>query len=221
MDLQSLLTNAVLAIVILSLPSVAWFFWMRRVLIRRQAHMIRKLEEKLRPRDKQYWVIGYLVGFAARYKTGDPRTPVVWVTYTTPPYHVFFYLPVIILGRKKERLEIAVEPSTPRLLPGTAYVYKPLIGTIALRTRKVKARLGGKAKQGSLSLNGSSYKTLYDNPGALRIAEKIAREWKGGGEIQMTFVDAHDKALGLSLGLDPKQSVPTLVGEFLDMARRL
>ena len=217
---SGLLGTAVLVVLIASLPSVAWFFWMRRVMLRRQAALVRELEERLRPRDKQYWLVGYLVGFAARYRTRDPRAPVVWVTYTTPPYHVFFYLPAIILGRKRERLEVAVEPRSPRLLPGTAYVYKPRIATIALRVRKARAQMR-EAREAEVRLDGSKYRALYDTPQALELAQRIAQETMDKAPLQMSFVDRGQNTLGFSVALDTADHAWPLVKHALELASRL
>ena len=220
MAAPSWLGTALLILVIASLPSVAWFFWMRRVMLRRQSAIIRGLEERLQPRDKQYWLIGYLVGFAARYTLRDPQAPRIWVTYTTPPYHVFFYLPVIILGRKRERLEVAVEPSSPRLLPGTAYVYRPLIATIALRIRKVRSR-GGRWREGSIKIKGVGYRYLHNSKQALDLAVALAQKLEGLGEVQMVFVDAAEKTLGASLGIQGQQDVPRTVENVVKAVKTL
>lgn len=218
--MASWVSTALLIVLIASLPSVAWFFWMRRVMLRRQAAIVRSLEERLSPKDKQYWLIGYLVGFAARYTLHDTRAPRVWITYTTPPYHVFFYLPIIILGRKKERLEIAVEPTSPRLLPGTAYLYKPRIATIALRVRKARAR-GGRWREERVSVGGIFFKAVYNSPQALELARRLAGEAEGLGELQMAFVDAHEKTLGVSLGITRADPIPRVVRRVIEVVKSL
>ncbi len=47
----------------------------------------------------------------------------VYVTYTTPPYYAFFYLPIIALFRKRERLEVAVELRESLGVKGEAHIY--------------------------------------------------------------------------------------------------
>ena len=94
-------------------------------MIRRQSGIVRVLEEALAPRDKRYWLLGYLVGFRAKYWIRRGPINRAWTLYTSPPHHVFFYIPVIILFRKKERLEFTIELSRKLELPGEAHLVDP------------------------------------------------------------------------------------------------
>ncbi len=99
----------VLFLLALAAPSVIWFYGFRRHLIHRHRMVVSALEQLFRPRDKNYTLLGYLVGFRADYVL-DGEFSRAWILYTTPPIHVFFYLPAIILGHKRERLAITIRP---------------------------------------------------------------------------------------------------------------
>ena len=122
MEWGSALALAVLIVVIASFPAVLWFFKIRRSMIRRISQVARELEEALGPRDARYWYLGYLVGFRARYWVNRGPVSTVSALYTIPPYHVFFYLPVIILGKRRETLDIAVKLRLQPLLKGEAHL---------------------------------------------------------------------------------------------------
>ncbi len=99
----------VVFILMLAAPSVIWFFRVRRLMIQRQRMVVEALESVFKPRDKNYTLLGYLVGFKADYLLeGDMSR--AWILYTTPPHHVFFYLPVILAARERERLSITLKP---------------------------------------------------------------------------------------------------------------
>lgn len=114
-----------IALILASFPAVIWFFYFRRVMIRRQSGIVRVLEEALAPRDKRYWLLGYLVGFRAKYWIRRGPINRAWALYTSPPHHVFFYIPVIILFKKKERLELTIELSRKLEFSGEAHLIDP------------------------------------------------------------------------------------------------
>ncbi|WP_062662582.1 hypothetical protein [Aeropyrum camini] len=118
------LANALLVLILAALPSVAWFFQVRKKMIRRQAGLVRVFEQVIGPRDQRYVVHGYLVGFTAEYWVNRGPIKKVYITYTTPPYHAFFYLPIIMLFRRREKLEVAVEVRDSLGVKGEAHIYR-------------------------------------------------------------------------------------------------
>ncbi|MCE4621504.1 MAG: hypothetical protein F7B95_03575, partial [Desulfurococcales archaeon] len=77
------------------------------------------------PRDKRYWLLGYLVGFRAKYWIRRGPINRAWILYTSPPHHIFFYIPVIILLKKKERLELTIELNRRLGFSGEAHLVDP------------------------------------------------------------------------------------------------
>ncbi|GBF08552.1 hypothetical protein apy_02770 [Aeropyrum pernix] len=118
------LANAIVVLILAALPSVAWFFQVRKRMIRRQSSLVRLFEQIVKPRDRRYVVHGYLVGFTAEYWVNRGPIKKVYITYTTPPYHAFFYLPIIILFRRREKLEVAVEARDSLGVRGEAHIYR-------------------------------------------------------------------------------------------------
>lgn len=93
---------ALIVISILAIASVLWFFRKRRELIMFLKEVTVTLEEYFKPVDKTYTWLGYLVGYEARYEL--PRGDKVYILLTTTPRHVFFYLPVLILLKRRDRI---------------------------------------------------------------------------------------------------------------------
>ncbi|BAA80610.2 hypothetical protein APE_1610.1 [Aeropyrum pernix K1] len=118
------LANAIVVLILAALPSVAWFFQVRKRMIRRQSSLVKLFEQIVKPRDRRYVVHGYLVGFTAEYWVNRGPIKKVYITYTTPPYHAFFYLPIIILFRRREKLEVAVEARDSLGVRGEAHIYR-------------------------------------------------------------------------------------------------
>ena len=54
----------------LSVAMIVWYFRERRELIRFISDVIKELEDVFKPTDKVYELLGYLVGFKARFKLG-------------------------------------------------------------------------------------------------------------------------------------------------------
>ena len=164
------LGQAVFLVALASFPSVIWFYYFRRQMIKRQIALASWLEDHLKPRDKLYMYLGYLVGFRARYLLGDPRVSEIHVTYTTPPYHVFFYLPVIIAFGKKEKLDILVKPRSGVPMRGEAHIVDWSVRSVRLAAQ---ADLVGDYKTGTLEASGRRYTVYYR--GAEEALEKARR----------------------------------------------
>lgn len=122
---ESALVDALIVLALASAPSVAWFFHFRKKMLRHQSYVIKLFESIVKPRDQRYYLHGYLVGFTGEYWVNRGRVKKVYVTYTMPPYYAFFYLPVIALLRKRERLEVAVELRDSLGVRGEAHIYDP------------------------------------------------------------------------------------------------
>jgi len=119
-----------------SFPAVLWFFRFRKIMITRQSSIVRVLEEAFRPRDTRYWLVGYLVGFRGKYWIKREVLGRAWVLYLSPPHHIFFYIPAIILFKKKERLEVTVELTRQLKLDGEAHIidenFKPSLKSLEI-----------------------------------------------------------------------------------------
>lgn len=87
--------------------SVLWYFRMRRRMIVFMKKVTVDLEKAFKPVDKTYTLLGYLVGYSAKYvlESGDK----VYILFTTVPKHsLIYYLIARQLGRT-DQLELAYE----------------------------------------------------------------------------------------------------------------
>ena len=88
---------------------VLWFFRIRRIMLLRQRLIIAALEEVFKPRDKTYYLLGYLVGFRAEYHVERGGVRRLWVLYVMPPHHALLYLPLIKLLGRRERISLTAK----------------------------------------------------------------------------------------------------------------
>ncbi|MEB3861239.1 MAG: hypothetical protein GSR84_03355 [Desulfurococcales archaeon] len=201
LDIPQYLRDAMVVLFLASLPSVAWFFRMRRIMLNRQILIIRSLESIFKPRDKRYWVLGYLVGFAARYWIYQGPLAKVNITYTVPPYHAFFYIPVIVLGRKKEKLEIELESRYKLRDIGVAHVYSTVMRSVRVPVeRDVRERLKN-ARVDRVRVAGRKYKAAYTSREALERAIRLAEDLSGIGYVHRVTVDTRSRRVAASITL--------------------
>jgi len=190
------LISALIVLVMASLPSVAWFFIMRRKMLRRQVYVIRSIEEAVKPRDQRYWVVGYLVGFTAKYWVKRGHVDKVYVSYTMPPYHAFFYLPIIILLGRRERLEVVVESSRPFKARGYAYIYNPRLRSLRASVEsEVRKERGRDPLRGVIRVDGAIYSTVYSSEEALDAAHGVLRDLSAHGIVYRVSLSSSRRML--------------------------
>jgi len=94
----------------LAVVMVLWYFRKRRELIRFISDIIKELEEVFKPTDKVYELLGYLVGFKAKFKLGRSSNIVnAYAMLTTVPTYSLLYYPIAKVLTRKNLLSIAVE----------------------------------------------------------------------------------------------------------------
>lgn len=105
---------AISALMVLTTITVVWYFRMRRRMLRFLKDFTVKLEEILKPRDKEYHLLGYLVGYKALFKLSDGSR--VYVLLTTTPRHSLIYYIVARALKREDRVTIALEPSRRKVI---------------------------------------------------------------------------------------------------------
>ncbi len=212
MDLGELGYFALAVLIIASFPSVIWFFRFRKAMIRKQANLIRHLEGQIRPRDKLYWYLGYLVGFRARYKVGRGGVENVYVLYTSPPYHVFFYLPIIWLFRKRERLELILQLGNDHGIRGEAHIADERIRSIRL---SLTADLGdkGRYKRTVIRDSGRDYTVYYTGGNALDKAVDLFNRIKLHAPVYRVSVDGSRRSILVSVEPVSLEAVSRVIEE--------
>ncbi|MEM0014856.1 MAG: hypothetical protein QXX81_06935 [Zestosphaera sp.] len=98
---------AISVLMAVSVAAALWYFRMRRRMIKFMKDFTEELERELRPRDKEYTLLGYLVGYKAVYELGEGRR--AYVLLTTTPRYSFFYYPVAKALRHDDRVTIMLE----------------------------------------------------------------------------------------------------------------
>jgi hypothetical protein len=198
--------------------SVVWFFQTRRSMLLRMRGVVAILEDVFRPVDKEYTLLGYLVGFRAVYKLRDRLLSRAWLLYIMPPYHVFFYLPVIALGRRRERLEVTLKTSYP--LAGEAHVYLRGDGFVRRSVEKDVAGSGRAYSRASMDLDGVLVEALYTGQIALDKALALFRELKGVGvDVRRVSIVDRLHAIHVSLAPSPGTDLRAALRRLLRLAR--
>jgi len=98
-------------IVVLATAMVYWYFYWRKRMLKFMRDITVSLEGALKPRDKTYTLLGYLVGFRAVYeldgKSGFRRA---YVLLLLLPRHSLLYYPIAkLITSRVDRLDIALE----------------------------------------------------------------------------------------------------------------
>lgn len=213
---SSLLNTVVIIIVIISLPAVAWFFKFRKTMIKKQVSILKYLENEYRPKDQTYWYLGYLVGFRGKYRINRGNLENVYVLYTMPPYHVFFYLPIIWLFKKKDRLEIIHQLKESNPLRGQAHIANMKIRSIKL-SMSADLKDFSKYKTTSMHAKGVEYKVYYTGGNALDIATNLFNTLTNKVNVFRVSVDASRNSILISF--EPKKLED--IGFVIDAMRRI
>ncbi len=90
--------------VVFSLVAV-WFFYRGvKLNVRRAREVAEVLEEALNPEDKLYTWLGGVIGFSADYKVDGFEK--VQLNFRMVPRHVLFWVPINLLLRRKDNLQV-------------------------------------------------------------------------------------------------------------------
>jgi len=100
---------ALIALMALSSASVVWYFKMRKKMLKFLRDFTVELEEVIKPRDKEYLLLGYLVGYKATYTLTDGSN--VYVLLTTAPMHSLLYYPIAKALKRENNVVMALKPS--------------------------------------------------------------------------------------------------------------
>ena len=162
-----------LVVALLSLfavASVVWYFRMRRKTLLLTKGLTDELERTFRPVDKSYVLLGYLVGYRARYllENGDK----VYVLLTTLPRHSLIYYPIVRALGRRDRLEVAVEGSR-------RYVLRDLHAVLARERRDeavIRKDLGQRVELLSkrvVETPRGEYLVYYEDSGDLELVRRL------------------------------------------------
>ena len=189
--MNEVITYTMLVVVsILSVSTAIWFFRVRRKMIVFLRDLTKELENYFRPCDKTYLLLGYLVGYKARYvlRRGDE----VDILVTTAPRYSLFYLPIAKILGHGDRLEIGFRPRK-RVVTADVYVVREDDKV----SRKILERdIGERLRQLSVAevvaSNGDRYHVYYRDENAYNAIRKLL----SGTGIRLSHIFAYsDKNL--------------------------
>ncbi|MCE4614194.1 MAG: hypothetical protein F7B60_01505 [Desulfurococcales archaeon] len=209
-DWSTVLTWTFWLVVIASFPSVIWFYKFRRTMIKRQIAIINTLERTFKPKDKRYTVHGYLVGFTGKYWINRGNIIKAWAYYVTPPYHVFFYLPVIQAFKKKERMDITVELKSIRYR-GEAHIAVPRDGYVSRTLGIDMAKKKPQPKETKIMINSKSFRAYYTSNETLDAVVEVFKVLNSLQDVRRISIDSSKK--GVHVSIVPKLEA---LQEFLD-----
>lgn len=202
---------AVVMLATLALAMTVWYFRKRRELITLIRDIARELEEVLRPTDKVYELLGYLVGFKARFKLGRSVATDAYVTLTTVPIHSLLYYPIAKLMSRKSMLGMALEfrKEVPR------EVHLILYGRALGRYEEALKRdipYINQLRTTRVSLPGGEYKVYYEDQ---RDAEVVFKELSRYGLKPIQFSIFKSRKLIYVLA-EAKRGVATNTYKFIN-----
>lgn len=163
------LTITLLAI--LALAMSVWYFRKRRELIRFISDIAKELEDVLKPEDKIYELLGYLVGFKAKFKLGRSTITNAYITLTTIPTYSLLYYPIAKIMSRRNLLGMALEfrRGVPRDLH--LLIHGRMSGKYEEMLKRDVPYLT-KLMSSELDVLGSKYKAYYEDRKDLEVVVK-------------------------------------------------
>ncbi|MCX8208671.1 MAG: hypothetical protein RMH84_02755 [Sulfolobales archaeon] len=155
---------------VLAVASVVWYFRMRRKMLVLMKKVTEDLEKSFKPVDKAYVLLGYLVGYRAKYdlENGDK----VYILLTTAPRHSILYYPIARALKRTDRLEVAIANYS-------RYVSKELHAVLASDTRThalLLRDLGSKRdliSTRTIETTRGRYVVYYEDSGDVEFVRKL------------------------------------------------
>jgi len=157
-------------LIIASSASVIWYFRARRRMLRFIKEFTDELEKKLRPSDKEYVLLGYLVGYRARYKLEDGRN--VYVLLTTAPRHSLFYYPIAKALGREDRVTIMLELAGRSVLRDLHAVRKSESRLLKVLLKDLEKR-AERLSRATVKTSKGDYEVFYEEPRDLDLIRKI------------------------------------------------
>ncbi|MEM4033915.1 MAG: hypothetical protein QXD16_04380 [Sulfolobales archaeon] len=178
--------NDYVVLMLMSFLAIAmgvWYFRERRELIRFISDVIKELEDVFKPTDKVYELLGYLVGFKARFKLGRSSNMVnVYAMLTTVPTYSLLYYPIAKALSRKNLLSIAVEFRG--LMSRELHIVRK--GSKRFEDRlRVDVPHIGRMYLKEVTLSGKTYRVYYEDP---RDVDVVLNELKGLNDVGLDII---------------------------------
>lgn len=157
-------------LVFASSVSVIWYFRARRKMLKFIKEFTNELERELRPTDKEYVLLGYLVGYRARYKLEDGKR--AYILLTTAPRYAFFYYPIARALKHEDRVTIMLELTGRIVLRELHAVKKEDTRTLNVLLRDLESQ-ATKLSRTTVKTSKGDYEVFYEEPRDLDLISKI------------------------------------------------
>lgn len=161
---------ALSALMVVSVASVLWYFRARKRMIKFIKEYTDELERELKPRSKEYVLLGYLVGYRAKYELEDGRK--AYILLTTAPKYSFFYYPVAKALGREDRVTIILELPGRTILRDAHAVRKSESRLMNTLSRDLGNHLA-KLSRSSIDTRQGVYDVLYEEPRDSDLLTKI------------------------------------------------
>lgn len=177
MNIPTTLLDAIMILVlsILAAAMVIWFFVMRRRVLKLIRNVTVDLEKYFKPVDKNYILLGYIVGYRAVYDLSNGDKLYIVLT-TTPKYSLLYYL-ILLLTRRRDRLHLALKPYRRFVFREVHAVYE---GDKRLH-QKLLSDLGKRVESLSkdvIEVNEARYIVYHKSPDDLELVKRLLQESK-------------------------------------------
>jgi len=152
---------ALSTLMILTVAIVVWYFRMRRKMIKFLKEFTIKLEEVLKPKDKEYRLLGYLVGYKAFFTLSDDSK--AYVLLTTAPRLSLIYYPIARALGHEDRVTIALEPSRRRVVREAHAVKEGESRLKAILSKDLGEELS-RLSMTKVNVRWGTYEIFYEDP---------------------------------------------------------
>jgi len=152
---MELTSGILLAIMVLAALTSLQFYKGRKLNLQLMDFYLRKIEEVVKPEDKDYVWLGGYIGFRASYKINRDNIRKFEYTLTLLPRHSLLYFPIALLTSRYDKLYFVVKPFAQikreaHLIQKGYYRLKPDIENEPLLQKEV------------IEIAGKEYEALYE-----------------------------------------------------------
>lgn len=199
----------------LAVSSVIWYFRMRRKTLVLTKKVTEDLERIFKPVDKTYVLLGYLVGYRARYEleNGDR----VYVLFTTLPRHSILYYPIAKALKRTDRLEMAIENSRRSVVRDLHAVISEDSRTHAILVRDLGSKVDLLSRRTVKTPKGE-YVVYYEDSGDIELVKNLLETV----ELKVYRLSAFTKNNLVELAAEVREdTVPSLVKALRELNRHV
>lgn len=202
---------AIAAIAILAVAMTLWFFKARREMLELTRDLVVELESALKPRDKEYTLLGYLVGFRGTYRLSSGDEAYVLLT-TFPRYSLLYYPIAKALGRK-DRLEVAIKHRNRRVVRELHIVNARDGWALAISSKELANK---KLEKSSLKSQRGEFFVYHESPLDMELALSLVNS----SRHEIHKISAYKEAGLLEVALEAKRGAPREAARLLEELRR-